>query len=91
MHLPILQDDESHNDGLCCFQERSNGRQAGRQARQRAFMSTLCVEDVTARLMSEHVPVSIFYECKKKKNLQQKLRMYSFSPQNYEPVSESYF
>lgn len=26
-----------------------------------------------------------------KKNLQQKLRMYSFSPQNYEPVSESYF
>lgn len=55
--------------------DQMEGRQAGRQARQRAFMSTLCVEDVTARLMSEHVPVSIFYECKKKK----KKKIYSKS------------
>lgn len=48
---------------VCAVLERD--QMEGRQAHQPVFIIALGVEDVMAWLMSEHFPVSIFYECKK--------------------------
>lgn len=66
MRLSILQEDDFHKWRPVRFPEEIKWK-AGRQAHQCAFIIAVCVEDVMAQLMSEYFPVSIFYECKKKK------------------------
>lgn len=91
MHLSILQEDDFHKWRPVRFPEEIKWK-AGRQAHQCAFIIAVCVEDVMARLMSEYFPVSIFYECKKKKRIDsQAYGLHYFFSQNYEPAPESYF
>lgn len=66
MHLPILQEDNFHKWWSVLFPKEIKWKEGG-QAHQSVFITALCVEDVMAGLMSEHFPVSIFYECKKQK------------------------
>lgn len=60
----------------CAVPERDQTE--GRQAHRPVFIIALCVEDAMAWIMSEHFPVATFYECKKRKKLQQSLRFILF-------------
>lgn len=65
MHLSISQEDDFHKWWPALFPKEIKWKGGG-QAHQRAFIITVCVEGFMAWLMSEHLPVSTFYEYKKK-------------------------